>query len=394
MILLCSLIGIGAAVGVYVLHTTIYESQAKLLVRYVVDTSAIDQVDSKATVGPTSDNLINAEVEILKSWDLAMQVAASLGPERLLPKSNGGATIPDAAISIRLGLIATSLPGTNMILVSYRNPNPELAALVLKDLVARYFTKHLEVHRSADAFDFVSRQSDQVRARLNQAEEELKTLKAEAGITSLKDNTTNLNAELAKTKEALQTAETELAEQQARVDKLEKSFIDSEKTLAGAVNQPSSGDVVLYQALGTRLDRLNQIHLELLSRYSQGFDQPEIVTDPRNNTLRPRLGRTAVAGSKLPYSDREMAQQIARDRYRSQNDTGFAYQASKKSFDQLVREAAQELLVQRNTSAQQSKASQSLLVQLNQEQIENAEKQKLQLEKKFPTIATMMVDPS
>ena len=42
-ILLCAAIGIGAAAAVFFRSPTVYESQAKLLVRYVVDTSAIDQ---------------------------------------------------------------------------------------------------------------------------------------------------------------------------------------------------------------------------------------------------------------------------------------------------------------------------------------------------------------
>jgi len=55
--------------------------------------------------------------------------------------------------------------GSNIILISYKNPNPEVATLVLQELLSRYFVKHLEVHRSAGAFDFVTQQTDQVRAR-------------------------------------------------------------------------------------------------------------------------------------------------------------------------------------------------------------------------------------
>ena len=50
-ILLCSAIGIGAAAAVFLRSPTVYESQAKLLVRYVVDRSSVDQVDSTAPVG-------------------------------------------------------------------------------------------------------------------------------------------------------------------------------------------------------------------------------------------------------------------------------------------------------------------------------------------------------
>src|SRR4029077_3808028 len=89
-------------------------------------------------------------------------------------------------------------------------------------LVTRYFTKHLEVHRSADAFNFVSQQSDEVRARLRQTEDELKRLKDKAGVTSLSENTKNLNAELVTTREALKAAETERAEQQAVLHEMER----------------------------------------------------------------------------------------------------------------------------------------------------------------------------
>ena len=176
-IIICAAIGICAAAAVFFLYPTVYESQAKLLVRYVVDTSAIDQVDPRSTTGPASENLINSEVEILTSWDLAMQVASAVGFDRLLPASEGAPDIAKAVHNLHLGLTVTALRGTNIILVSYRNRNPELATLVLKELVNRYFIKHLEVHRSADAFNFVSQQSDQVRAHLGQTEEELKRLK-------------------------------------------------------------------------------------------------------------------------------------------------------------------------------------------------------------------------
>ena len=85
----------------------------------------------------------------------------------------------------------------------------------------RYFTKHLEVHRSAGAFDFVSQQSDQVRSRLNQTEDALKALKAKAGILDLKESTAGLTAQAGKMEDQLRAAEGDLAEQRARVKLME-----------------------------------------------------------------------------------------------------------------------------------------------------------------------------
>src|SRR6266576_3973049 len=174
--------GILAAAGVYFFYPTVYESDARLLVRYVLERSGFDPVDGlsgqsgRSGTGLTNDGVIAAEVSILTSWDLSVQVAESLGPNRVLPDAKAP-TVVGAAGAINSGLDTTTAKGSNIIGVSYQNRRPEVATAGLNELVSRYFTKHLEVHRSAGAFDFVSQQSDQIRARLNQTEDALKALK-------------------------------------------------------------------------------------------------------------------------------------------------------------------------------------------------------------------------
>src|ERR1700741_399238 len=81
-IFLCTTAGVVAAAAVY-LPSHAYESQAKLLVRYVVERTGIDKLDSPIeTPNSQNENLLNSEVEILTSWDLAIQVAQAIGVER------------------------------------------------------------------------------------------------------------------------------------------------------------------------------------------------------------------------------------------------------------------------------------------------------------------------
>src|SRR6266540_5556916 len=87
-IILLALMGLIAAAAVYFLFPPSYESQAKLLVRYVLERSAIDPVEAEkagANSSSEADRVIGAEIEILTSWDLATQVAHAIGPKRLLP---------------------------------------------------------------------------------------------------------------------------------------------------------------------------------------------------------------------------------------------------------------------------------------------------------------------
>src|SRR5439155_10167336 len=76
-IILCAAVGIIAAAAFYFFCPPLYESQAKLLVRYVLERSAVDPIEAeKAAVASTnySDRVIDSEMEILTSWDLAVQV--------------------------------------------------------------------------------------------------------------------------------------------------------------------------------------------------------------------------------------------------------------------------------------------------------------------------------
>ena len=85
-IILCAVVGIiaGAAFNSLVFRL-LYESQAKLLVRYVLERSAVDPIEAVAASSLSADRVIDAEIEILTSWDLAVQVAEAIGPKRLLP---------------------------------------------------------------------------------------------------------------------------------------------------------------------------------------------------------------------------------------------------------------------------------------------------------------------
>jgi succinoglycan biosynthesis transport protein ExoP len=279
-----TLLGILAAAGVYFFYPAVYESDARLLVRYVLERSGFDPVDAisgqgKSGTGLTTDGVIAAEVSILTSWDLSVQVAEALGPNRVLPDAKAP-TVMQAAGAINSGLATTTAKGTNIIGVSYQNRKPEVATAVLSELVNRYFTKHLEVHRSAGAFDFVSQQADQIRARLNQAEDALKALKAKAGVMSLQDSMTSLGMQSSHLEDQQRMAENDVAEQTAKVKQIELgatsvNLSDTEKasdntrdnTAASSV-QASNKDIGDYQAMVTNLAELRKTQLEMSGKYT------------------------------------------------------------------------------------------------------------------------------
>jgi polysaccharide biosynthesis transport protein len=282
LIVVFSLLGIAAGATFYLLFPPVYESRAKLLVRYVVDRSTVDNIDSSAKpLGSQTDNLMNSEVEILNSLDLANQVAETVGIKRLLGNTAKEATKDEAARALSKGLTVTSLKGSNIISITYKNRDPLLATQVLEQLVKFYFDKHLEVHRSLGSFDLVSRQTAQLRAELSQTEEELQKLKETAGITSPTEDTSAVAAELTKTQGELDSAETELAAQQARVREFgEWNTGTPAKSSDNESAQPSAAVIEEYRSLVSRIAQLRQTETELLSRYT-----------PQNRSVKVKQGQ-------------------------------------------------------------------------------------------------------
>src|SRR5438132_1234804 len=280
-----ALLGIVAAAGIYFFYPAVYESDARLLVRYVLKRSGVHPIDAisgqggKSGTGITSDGVIAAEVSIITSWDLSVQVAEALGPNRVLPDTKAP-TVVGAAAAINSGLATTTAKNSNIVGVAYPNRRPEVATAVLNELVNRYFTKHLEVHRAASEFDFVSQQSDQIRARLNQAEDALKALKAKAGVMSLSDSMANFSAQSSHLDDQLRAAESDLAEQQARVKQIERGGLpvdlnstdnakdSTKKNTTAPSGQASTKDIGDYQALVTNLTKLRETQLEMAAKYT------------------------------------------------------------------------------------------------------------------------------
>src|SRR4030095_15597482 len=160
----------------------------------------------------------------------------------------------------------------------YQNRNPEVATLVLNELVTRYFAKHLQVHRSAGAFDFVSQQADQIRARLNQTEDALNKLKSQAGVISLQDSMSTFSTQSSHMDDLLRSAQSDLAEQEAKVKQIEQggaglSLNEGDKSNDSNASPPPNQSATNKEigddhALLTNLESLRKTQLEMTGKYT------------------------------------------------------------------------------------------------------------------------------
>src|ERR1700733_2189500 len=106
-IIFCALIGISAAVVFYLVKLPPFQSEAELLIRYVLDSRSPNPTanNTRETL-PTDlgDSIINDEIKILTSLDLTKEVAANIGPEKILAKLGGGNDLMTAAGVVSGGL--------------------------------------------------------------------------------------------------------------------------------------------------------------------------------------------------------------------------------------------------------------------------------------------------
>jgi uncharacterized protein involved in exopolysaccharide biosynthesis/Mrp family chromosome partitioning ATPase len=307
-IILCGLLGIAGGAAVLMLHPVAFRSEAKLLVRYVVERSAIDPIENPVrTMGPQAETMIGSEVEMLTSWDLLHDVAEKVGVHRILPGLEEKASLAGAVHSMLKTLHVSPIKNTNVIMVSYEHQDPQVATDVLQNLINGYLAKHLEVHRSLGAFEFASQQTDEIRSRLNTTENALRKILGELGITSFSETVTSLNASKARLETDLSAVEAEFANQKAVVGELERG---AGPRVSGAESgEPaavSAEDQIRYESLVASLTRLREEELELLSRFrpeSQVVRQhrEQVATlDKQRRELEARYGRISARPAAAP----------------------------------------------------------------------------------------------
>ncbi|HEY8240706.1 MAG TPA: hypothetical protein VIH35_04625, partial [Kiritimatiellia bacterium] len=269
LIAICFGLGLLAALGVYLTTPTVFRSESKLLVRYVTDTTVLDPAATGGRVLTPeryADNIINSEVEILASRDLAESVVDDLGVSQFSDESNRVDRLA-AVLTITRGLHIEVPRRSNVIRLYYDANTPALAQNVAASLVSHYLRKHIEIHRAAGAYDFLAQQTDQIRARLADTEEELRRLKNDAGVVSVEETKRSLLVRIEDLNRAYQDAEGELASTEAKLNIIHPSQSTNETADAGKVvtNDPSGGVARLYD----NLSRLQDKEMELLATYTE-----------------------------------------------------------------------------------------------------------------------------
>ncbi|HZF00393.1 MAG TPA: Wzz/FepE/Etk N-terminal domain-containing protein [Methylomirabilota bacterium] len=255
-IILMSLVGIAAASAYWWFYPPPFQSEAELFIRYVLDSRSVnaDAKNARMTSPDTmGQSVINSEMEILSSYDLARQVAKDVGPEKILAGYGGGNDPVKAAGIVKKNLKVEAPKQNSVVHLVFSNPDPTIVQPALASVIGDYLDKHLQVHQSSMSDDFLTQETAQLRSQIDQTEDDLRAAKTGAGIISVADAEKSYNDQITRLREQLFQAQADLAAQQGA---------------SRAEPQPtnSAPDLAAPDVPATRMDEYQRVcaHLDFL----------------------------------------------------------------------------------------------------------------------------------
>jgi uncharacterized protein involved in exopolysaccharide biosynthesis/Mrp family chromosome partitioning ATPase len=271
-IVVMSLLGLAAAAAFYLLETPPYQTDAKLFIRYISDNHSANPSDINTRVTSMTDgeSIMNSEMEILTSFDLAAQVATNIGPDKILAQMGGGNDPVQAASIIHKNLKVEVLKDSSVVRVTFFHPDPTIVRPVLAEIIAEYLDKHLQVHRAIGlSDDALTEETTQLGMQIAQTEDELRMAKTNAGIISIDDAEKSYSEEITQIRRQLFQAETEWDEHQASLNEQTGRMAKLGDNSAGAVTNIPAADLEKYKTVIVQLAFLKKSEDNYLSQ--QGY---------------------------------------------------------------------------------------------------------------------------
>jgi uncharacterized protein involved in exopolysaccharide biosynthesis len=310
LILACMLAVVIPVAAITLLKPYSYQVTTKILVRSARANLAMNLSTSERAASinpmvtsPVTIQILNSEIQILKSEDLVAAAVAQSGYPLV------GSDQPDTPVnrersiqSLRTRMTFTPLPDSNVIEVSIQDASATNATKLLNTLSALYLRKHANLQTGGDsANDFFVQQVRFHRDRFERARKELEAFQERDNIVDIKQEMDNALQKIAAMEGLAKDAQTDIATTTKEIAALQDK-------LANLPEEVTKERTVLINpevtAMRTKLIDLERQRDDLLSRYTP---KSRFVADKENE----------IAILRKALSDRD--QTVAGDMVLSQN---------------------------------------------------------------------------
>jgi uncharacterized protein involved in exopolysaccharide biosynthesis len=238
---------------------------------------------SQILVKTGREKQLNSEIEILKSPGLALEVVKAVGPETIYPNlgeqpkgalanqkpESATQTSPaqEAVLKLLKDLEVKDVKKSNVIQVSYKNKDPQVAASVLNSLVGLFLDRHLAVDKNPESYAIFEEQSRILKNQLTGSERRLEDFKTSHDLNSLEEQRNRLLKEHSKRHTALSQTESQIVEARSRLEQLRRQLAKVPRNVPQSATNDHSPSII--NSPEASLVALELKEKELLNKYNE-----------------------------------------------------------------------------------------------------------------------------
>lgn len=355
--------------------------QYRATTKFVVDRERADAVVSPqqnmpvAISSQVTEEELNTELGLLQDADVLREVVLACGlnnhkslSEYVLGPASPEKKIAKAVNRLKAALLIEAEKKSNLIDVSYASADPQLAARVLRTLGDAYIRKHMEVHTPPGQVQFFAAETERYKKDLADAESQLKEFSnQENGVAPTVARDLFLQ-KLAEFHLSLQQTRAQLANAEERIRTLQKQAGVTPERLTTQMRQEDDASVL--SGLKNTLMTLEIKRTELLTKYQP--DYPLVVE--ADNQIRDTKASIAAEEAKpirqettdrnptYAWVDEELAK--AKADYAGLKSQEAAMQAMVTKYEQQARDLAQKGLLEQDLERNYKADEQNYLLYL------------------------------
>ena len=216
----------------------------------------------------------------------------------------------DAIRTVLAGLEVEAVKRSNIVLITYDGPSPELSRAVVANLIDCYLDRRPDSNRSPGTYTFLLEQATRLRSALDHSEEELRDLQNATGLSSPEGQRQLLVARIGRLEDDLLQTTTSLTAGLAEVQSLQEKRAGLSPT--GVTAQTRGMPNAAVDALRGQLYTLQLKERELLSLHPEKNPEVQAVrqeTDAAKTILDKEQGECeeVTVGPNRVYEEAEIA---------------------------------------------------------------------------------------
>ena len=305
----------GSVAGYVFFQIPHYEAKVSLLLKVGRENIFRPEVGREDQIVKfNSEAALQSEMKIISSTDLLREVVRTLGvekvyPELLDPSKNIKNPIEKAVGIFRGKLIPTPVKNSNVLLVSYFNPQPDVAAEALNLLIELLKEKHLKVFSDPKA-SFLTKQLNAYRERLEHSENSLQAFKRKHDLSSplveqqnrLLDQRASLDSTYKKIKNELQGLKGKITSLDTQMETVLENIPVSIVEEGGNLEKAKADLFALKREEQNLLTKYTETSLPVLNlRKEINLVEQFILAEQKNERA-----NTVASGKKAMYSKLEI----------------------------------------------------------------------------------------